>query len=162
MFSQALNLGCMPISVAVVVDQSSFCFSTLSSIWWCLSILKQLTSCYRILQLMFPLTYHLRGITHDFKRTPLPLKTRFHRSWYRGTYTNGDQSSSFCVFTSIRLSTSWCTSSCRFYNLCFHQPTDSLNSPMISSLFHSLWKRVFIGHDIGVYTPMKINLLVST
>ena len=32
---------------------------------------------------------------------------------------------------------------------------------MISTLFHSLCKRVFIGHDIGVYTPMEINLLLS-
>ena len=34
-------------------------------------------------------------------------------------------------------------------------------SLMISNVLHSLWKRVFIGHDIGVHTPMEINLLLS-
>ena len=68
-----------------------------TSIWWCLCILKQLTSWCMILQFMFPLSYQLCEITHDFKPTLLSLKTCFHKSWHRSVYTNGDQSSSFCV-----------------------------------------------------------------
>ena len=85
-------------SVYTNEDQSfSFCISTWSSIGWCLCILKQLTSWCMILQFMFPLSYQLCEITHDFKPTSLSLKTRFHRSWHCSVYTNGDQSSSFCV-----------------------------------------------------------------
>ena len=55
-----------------------FCVSNWTSIGWCLCILKQLTSWCMILQFMFPLSYQLREITHDFKPTSLSLKTRFH------------------------------------------------------------------------------------
>ena len=112
---------------------------------------------------MFSSTKQVREITHDFNPISLALKTCFHRSWYRGLYTSGDQFASFwvstkfsiwlyiCIFNQL---TSWCT----LYNLCFHQPNKFVKSPMISSLLHSLWKRVFIGHDIEVYTPIVFSL----
>ena len=98
-------------------QSSSFCVSTWSSIRWCLCILKQLTSWCMILQFMFPLSYQLREITHDFKPTSLSLKTRFHRSWHWSVYTNEDQSFSFCISTwssigwclcILKQLTSWC------------------------------------------------------
>ena len=105
----------------------------------------------------------LHEITPDFIPNILAVKTRFHRSWDRGMYTDVVQSASlsfhliFCLpFLKQYISHS---------NLAIHSwfwcKSDRVKSLMISSIPFSLLKHIFIGNEIEVCAPMWFNRLLS-